>query len=302
MNCEESISTLKFADRAKQVMVQAVLNETRPVDHALVQRLQAEVESLKAALKKLLELNSANANKESGAGFALPLNQVSNLSASYGKLSLSEMASSHISNLVSNAAQTGPNTTMLQPLNPIGGGSVRSSLDLNTVGSLEKALNKEQSAAQHLLQKNETLIRELEALKAKHYQLILHQDELVSASQSRFDAQQRDRSERRKQQRDDDEEEEEDGYDSSRRAQKPGAIPPPQPNMVHITPSQASQVQRAVEVLSTENASVWGAVDSLQGVMKRFFKYELEEDDMRDQCAAVSDTASPLSVHTLTDN
>lgn len=62
-NSEESISTLKFADRAKQVMlhsnttlmmvvvimmmimmmqvmVRATINETRPIDHALVQRLQ----------------------------------------------------------------------------------------------------------------------------------------------------------------------------------------------------------------------------------------------------------------------
>ena len=68
VNCEESISTLKFADRAKQVrsividyttlllnneivklsnifqvMVQAILNETRPIDHAFVKRLQQEV-------------------------------------------------------------------------------------------------------------------------------------------------------------------------------------------------------------------------------------------------------------------
>jgi hypothetical protein len=46
-NCEETISTLKFADNAKRVMVQAVVNETRPVDHAMVQRLQDELARLK---------------------------------------------------------------------------------------------------------------------------------------------------------------------------------------------------------------------------------------------------------------
>ena len=40
VNVEESISTLKFADRAKQVMTQIVLNETRPVDHEMVMKLQ----------------------------------------------------------------------------------------------------------------------------------------------------------------------------------------------------------------------------------------------------------------------
>lgn len=39
-NAEETISTLKFADRAKQVMISAKVNEIRPVDHALVLRLQ----------------------------------------------------------------------------------------------------------------------------------------------------------------------------------------------------------------------------------------------------------------------
>lgn len=55
MNAEESISTLKFADRAKQVMIQARVNEIRPVDHALVLRLQKEVEYLKDLLRKFVD-------------------------------------------------------------------------------------------------------------------------------------------------------------------------------------------------------------------------------------------------------
>ena len=52
-NAHESISTLKFADRAKQVMVQAVINESRPVDHELVQRLQREVNHLRTMLQQV---------------------------------------------------------------------------------------------------------------------------------------------------------------------------------------------------------------------------------------------------------
>eukprot|EP00903_Cladosiphon_okamuranus_P012745 g11915.t1 len=47
---DETISTLRFADRAKQVMAFVRVNEHRPVDEALVQRLQAEVKHLKEML------------------------------------------------------------------------------------------------------------------------------------------------------------------------------------------------------------------------------------------------------------
>lgn len=47
---DETISTLRFADRAKQVMAFVRVNERRPVDHALVHRLQAEVEHLREML------------------------------------------------------------------------------------------------------------------------------------------------------------------------------------------------------------------------------------------------------------
>lgn len=49
---DESISTLRFADRAKQVMAFVRVNEQRPVDHALVHRLQAEVEHLRRLLQE----------------------------------------------------------------------------------------------------------------------------------------------------------------------------------------------------------------------------------------------------------
>lgn len=47
---DETISTLRFADRAKQVMAFVRVNEHRPVDQALVHRLQAEVKHLRELL------------------------------------------------------------------------------------------------------------------------------------------------------------------------------------------------------------------------------------------------------------
>jgi len=73
-NAEESISTLKFADRAKQVMVLAVVNETRPVDHALVQRLQKEIAHLKGMLRHMSEHMAA-------AGMRLPSGKTSSITA-----------------------------------------------------------------------------------------------------------------------------------------------------------------------------------------------------------------------------
>lgn len=48
---DETISTLRFADRAKQVMTFVQVNEHRPVDHALVQRLKAEIKDLRGLLR-----------------------------------------------------------------------------------------------------------------------------------------------------------------------------------------------------------------------------------------------------------
>lgn len=47
---DETISTLRFADRAKQVMACVHVNEHRPVNHALVRHLQAEVKHLRGLL------------------------------------------------------------------------------------------------------------------------------------------------------------------------------------------------------------------------------------------------------------
>lgn len=42
-NIEETISTLKFADRAKQVLTRVKANEINTMDDALLQKLQREV-------------------------------------------------------------------------------------------------------------------------------------------------------------------------------------------------------------------------------------------------------------------
>ncbi len=47
---EETISTLKFADRAKQILVKVQANEMNADDDARIQQLQKEVQYLKDIL------------------------------------------------------------------------------------------------------------------------------------------------------------------------------------------------------------------------------------------------------------
>jgi hypothetical protein len=48
---EETISTTKFADRAKRVMVRVKANEISATDDALVRKLQKEVQYLKTIIQ-----------------------------------------------------------------------------------------------------------------------------------------------------------------------------------------------------------------------------------------------------------
>lgn len=66
-NCvDETISTLRFADRAKRVMAFVRVNEHRPVDHALVQRLQAEVKYLRGLHRDMSENRPVNDESSDG--------------------------------------------------------------------------------------------------------------------------------------------------------------------------------------------------------------------------------------------
>ncbi|KAH7479855.1 hypothetical protein KRP22_010110 [Phytophthora ramorum] len=59
---EESISTLKFADRAKKVMVMVRVNEQREIDPAYVEKLQEELEQLREVVRLLRLPNGVNSS------------------------------------------------------------------------------------------------------------------------------------------------------------------------------------------------------------------------------------------------
>jgi kinesin family protein 3/17 len=66
---EETVSTLKFADRAKQIMQFAKVNEEMEVDHKLVEKLRREIEQLKALLQQCQD-NPVTTGAGSGSGGA----------------------------------------------------------------------------------------------------------------------------------------------------------------------------------------------------------------------------------------
>ncbi|KAL7995886.1 putative kinesin-like protein [Plasmopara halstedii] len=57
---DESISTLKFADRAKKVMVTVRVNEQREIDPAYVEKLQDELEQLREVLRLFRQTDESN--------------------------------------------------------------------------------------------------------------------------------------------------------------------------------------------------------------------------------------------------
>ena len=59
-NAEESISTIKFADRASMVMQRVKKNEISAKDDALIHKLQSEINYL----KELLQLKKKGKNDE----------------------------------------------------------------------------------------------------------------------------------------------------------------------------------------------------------------------------------------------
>jgi hypothetical protein len=314
-------------------MVSATINESRPVDHALVQRLQQELSLWKNIVKKVIcfngqesfqsflstgqqqstselllneqELNLAVAllkelnfsSSSAAAGMAnirrshdqFPSSSMKSSSGLQSNSSLSistsiDHGNNHRSSSATNVNSHQQNNNPFQrgyseeelqgiinnnnsvnslsgkvspgKLNPYsqynqqreeeqaGGG-------LEYVISLEKALNKEQIHAQHLSKKNETLIKEIEELKFNNMQLNLAQQPLqrpISSSQ---------------------------GRPFSRNGSGNVDL------SAHVnTLTTVSDVFKSFD----ENISTaYQFHDSIQKVMKKFFKFQMEEEEMKQE-------------------
>ena len=64
IHADESISTMKFADRAMKIQVRAIANEINPEDDKLVQKLRREVMHLREILHMRSDKNQRDINNE----------------------------------------------------------------------------------------------------------------------------------------------------------------------------------------------------------------------------------------------
>eukprot|EP01031_Cornospumella_fuschlensis_P027528 gene27527-33250_t len=269
-NSEESISTLKFADRAKQVMVQAVVNESRPVDYAVVKKLQTEVEALKALLRRVVGVGSKDSlvgllNSGGSEGlteherlylqkalddcqgsFGHSFDHASTAQSPVKQRSSKPPAYNHedaenFDTASANAASGGAN-------------KAEQGTTLEYVISLEKALNKEQVHAQHLTKKNETLIKELEELKMTNMQLAYAKDR---------------------------------GGSSSSAAPVPAAIGVGVGAEVF---GQMKFMMQNVQTVLKQSEDMLLQTDNIQKIVKKFFKFQLEEEDMKAQLTKIFDS------------
>lgn len=270
-NSEESISTLKFADRAKQVMVQAVINETRPVDYAMVKRLQQEIEMLKSLLKRVVQSQTTGGGAQGNAQFNAMLKQANTAADLQDLLGAAPGSNVNAGNGANSggSSRSGSNSPQMfrpAPFYGADGGDGQSNVPpgggLEYVISLEKALNQEQIHSQHLAKKNETLIKELEELKFQNLQL-------QSSQGGHFGG-------------------------ATAMGHSPGPYNPPplakaiSVNSLAITAPQVTQVITSVQSLLKENAKLYEQNDQVQKTMKKFFKFQIEEEDLKLKLETVS--------------
>ncbi len=292
INCEESISTLKFADRAKQVMVQATINESRPVDHALVQRLQQEVMMWRGLMSKIVQIPTVASSIQQHSGLGVGGVYFNDMEQQTLISTLRECSLLGVGVTGDNAAPPsgyqspgkGPNVghrrntnymdTSTSPFVEGYKGNIPDSQQqqqyvqqdvvpgggLEYIISLEKALNKEQTHAQHLTKKNETLIKELEELKLQNMQLNFHNQRLSSIGIG-------------------------DNISQNQSQQNPSSQQ--YPSGITIPESEIKQVVDSVHALLHQNDTLYQYTDSIQKTMKKFFKYQIEEDEMKEEMTKV---------------
>jgi hypothetical protein len=135
--------------------------------------------------------------------------------------------------------------------------------------SLEKALNKEQVQSQHLVTKNESLIKELEELKAQNMQLTFLNQKLMQDPQF---------------------------VPATNRTAAAAAVAPTQaavtstnsPRKGLLLPeAEVKKVIDSVQDLLQQNDIFQQQFDAVQKVMRKFFKYQIEEDEMKDEVLKV---------------
>jgi hypothetical protein len=279
MNSEESISTLKFADRAKQVMVQAMVNESRPVDYELVKKLQQEISLLKGLIKRLVQSQSKETIRSSHIPSTISSDLIHQVLGDGQLLSNGQHALGLLPDDAATALTADINSVEQLPSSKAAVESDTTGSTLEYVISLENTLKRTRLDSHQLVERNETLMREIECLKLQNMQLlqvskntsranIAHGEESINVRSTRDGGS---RVLRSKLGSSDDR----DPIDESATDER---------NV--LDKAMRRQVIQSLHALLAENQSLHQLADGIQQTIKKFFKFQIEEEQMREQVDA----------------
>ena len=287
MNSEESISTLKFADRAKQVMVQAMVNESRPVDYELVKKLQQEITALKGLIKRLVQSQSKEAIRSGNIPSTIPSDLIHQVLLTNGH---------HASGLLPDDAATALTADTCNPVDLLSSSAAAVESDtgstLEYVISLENTLKRARLDSHQLVERNEGLMREIECLKLQNMQLlqvskstsqgsIANGGDSISVRSTRDESSRVSRSKLGSSGN-------RDPIDESATTDERNAL----------DKAMRRQVLQSLHALLAENQSLHQIADGVQQTIKKFFKFQIEEEQMREQVDATFRALTGM-VHSL---
>ena len=275
MNSEESISTLKFADRAKQVMVQAMVNESRPVDYELVKKLQQEISLLKGLIKRLVQSQTKEAIRSSHIPSTISSDLIHQVLGDGQLLSNGHHALSQLPDDVATALTADTNSVDQLPSSNAAVESDTGST-LEYVISLENTLKRARLDSHQLVERNETLMKEIECLKLQNMQLLqvskntsrVHGEESIDVRSTRDGGSRVSRSKLGAS-------DHRDPIDESASDER---------NI--LDKAMRRQVIQSLHALVAENQSLHQIADGIQQTIKKFFKFQIEEEQMREQVDA----------------
>ena len=275
MNSEESISTLKFADRAKQVMVQAMVNESRPVDYELVKKLQQEISLLKGLIKRLVQSQTKEAIRSSHIPSTISSDLIHQVLGDGQLLSNGHHALSQIPDDLATALAADTNSDDQLPSSNAAVESDTGST-LEYVISLENTLKRARLDSHQLVERNETLMKEIECLKLQNMQLLqvskntsrAHGEESIDVRSTRDGGSRVSRSKL--------------GASDDRDPINESASD--ERNI--LDKAMRRQVIQSLHALLAENQSLHQIADGIQQTIKKFFKFQIEEEQMREQVDA----------------
>ena len=250
INADESISTLKFADRAKQVMITAKINETRPIDYKMIIRLQNEINLLKKLLNKYLTNNEIE-NEIQKFHLTENTNELINENKLLNNNNNNETSNNNQLNLHLQGSINNGN----------GNGNIALNNNSEIVIKYEKLLQIEHKKVVKLQNENELLKNEVNLFHSTSTSTsIVHPTEVINSNES-----------------------------SNILSHHRSPMKHSQNNPINSNNNTNNiLINNISNLYNNYNSKIWIEINEINKIMKLFFKFEIEEDSMKKQMDSVS--------------